>query len=227
MANMRQLTNATDDSLWNGYESPIKLIALVGSAGGLDAFGTILSRLPHHFPCPILIAQHRFYRADGRDFLVEILARQCSLKVVQAKNGAKLRAGSVYVGPPNQHLSVTDDLCVQLGGLQLQRRDVPSADRLFTSMAEQVGGAIIVGVLSGSLRDGSIGVVKIKACGGRVIVQDPETARFPSMPSATISTGCADFILAADRVADALITLTMVPGGSELFQVPSPAWVQR
>jgi hypothetical protein len=79
-------------------------------------------------------------------------------------------------------------------------------------------------VLSGSLRDGAIGAVKIKASGGTVLVQDPATAFSPGMPKAAIATGCADFVLGPSHIADALTALTMVPGALHLFRVPQPAW---
>jgi chemotaxis response regulator CheB len=57
----------------------------------------------------------------------------------------------------------------------------------------------------------------VKAFGGTVLVQDPITASEPGMPRAAISTGCSDFVLSPDRIADALTTLTMVPGAASLF----------
>jgi two-component system chemotaxis response regulator CheB len=46
------------------------------------------------------------------------------------------------------------------------------------------------------------------------------------MPSNTIATGCVDFVLPLDRVAAALVALTMAPGGADLLTVPTPSWAQ-
>jgi two-component system, chemotaxis family, protein-glutamate methylesterase/glutaminase len=62
--------------------------------------------------------------------------------------------------------------------------------------------------------------------GGRVIVQDPTTARAPGMPSSAIATGRADFVLAPERIPCALITPAMAAGGAELFSVPLPHWAK-
>ena len=62
----------------------------------------------------------------------------------------------------------------------------------------------------------------MKRFGGRVLAQDPATARAASMPSSAIATGCVDFVLPPHRLAAALIALTMAPGGASLPAVPAP-----
>jgi two-component system chemotaxis response regulator CheB len=46
------------------------------------------------------------------------------------------------------------------------------------------------------------------------------------MPSNAIATGCVDFVLPLERIAAALVALTMAPGGAELLAVPTPSWAQ-
>lgn len=76
------------------------------------------------------------------------------------------------------------------------------------------------------LYDGTRGVRAIKRNGGRVLVQDPSTARAASMPSSAIATGCVDFVLPLARIGPALIALTMAPGGADLLAVPTPSWAR-
>jgi two-component system chemotaxis response regulator CheB len=64
----------------------------------------------------------------------------------------------------------------------------------------------------------------IKRNGGRVLAEDPRTAQASSMPAHAIATGCVDFALPNRRLAPALITLTLAPGGADMFAVPTPAW---
>jgi two-component system chemotaxis response regulator CheB len=64
----------------------------------------------------------------------------------------------------------------------------------------------------------------VKRHGGRVLAQDPATARAASMPSSAIATGCVDFVLPPHRLAAALTALTMAPGGASLLAVPVPHW---
>jgi two-component system, chemotaxis family, protein-glutamate methylesterase/glutaminase len=79
-------------------------------------------------------------------------------------------------------------------------------------------------VLTGMLKDGTKGVRAVKRHGGRVLAQDPATARASGMPSSAIATGCVDFVLPMHRIAPALVALTMAPGAAELLTVPTPPW---
>ena len=99
-------------------------------------------------------------------------------------------------------------------------RHKPSVDELFSSLANCFGCRLIVTVLTGSLDDGAYGVTQVKARNGRVLVQEPRSAFAVGMPTAAIATGCADFVLPVERIADAIITFTMVPGASDLFLSP-------
>ena len=71
----------------------------------------------------------------------------------------------------------------------------PSADLLFESVAATFRERAIAIVLSGTGKDGSMGVTAIKSMGGTVIVQDPKTAEFSGMPEEAIDTGDVDFVL--------------------------------
>jgi two-component system, chemotaxis family, protein-glutamate methylesterase/glutaminase len=81
-------------------------------------------------------------------------------------------------------------------------------------------------ILTGSLSDGAEGCRAVKRWGGRVLVQDPATARAAGMPANAIATGCADFVLPPDRLASAVLALTTAPGAAELLAVPLPPWAQ-
>ena len=212
-----------DQHPWNSHPSAIRLIALGGSAGSLQAFQTVLRSLPRYFPAPILICQHRGKREPGPDTLVEILSRRCPIPTIQAAAGSLLLGGIAYVAPPDRHVRVSGGR-IAISDAPASDYIRPSVDALFESLAAEFGKHLIVVVLSGCLADGAKGVIKVKANGGRVIVQDPLTAMHDGMPNAAISSGCTDFILPVDRIGGALTALTMVPGLTELFPVTKPAW---
>jgi two-component system chemotaxis response regulator CheB len=224
---MRQLTpqaiNMLDQHPWNSQPSAIRLIALAGSAGSLPAFQAVLCGLPRYFPVPILICQHRGKREPGQDMLVEILRRCCPIPTIQAYTESPLRGGIAYVAPPDRHLLVSSGR-IAIRDAPAINSIRPSVDLLFESLATEFGNHLIVVVVSGCLADGAIGVTKVKANGGRVIVQDPMTAIHAGMPNAAISSGCADFILPVDSIGSALTALAMVPGSTELFPAAMPAW---
>lgn len=56
-------------------------------------------------------------------------------------------------------------------------------------------------MLTGTGRDGAMGVDAVKSRGGTVIAQDPETAEFTGMPQAAVHTGAVDFVLPLGEIA--------------------------
>ena len=84
----------------------------------------------------------------------------------------------------------------------------PAAEPLFASVAGTYRERALGVVLTGCNTDGSLGVQTIKWMGGRVLVQDPATARHTSMPRYAIATGLADDILAPADMPGALIAQT-------------------
>lgn len=198
------------DTSVRGIERPRHVVALAASAGGLAAMSEILAHLPAGFPAPILVLQHQ--DPQHRSWLTEILARLTRLRVTQVCGGERLAVGTVFLAPPGHHLLVAADGTLSLSDTARVRFVRPSADVLFTSLAESWDGGAIAVVLSGTGKDGADGVRAIKSRGGTVIVQDEASADFFGMPSAAIQTGMADQILPLGAIAAALVELTA--GGS-------------
>lgn len=184
-----------------------EIVACAASAGGLRALSRLLEQLPPQFPAPVVVVQHLDPR--HRSLMADILSGRTTLEVEQASEGAALQAGHVYIAPPNRHLLVDPDRTLALSQSELVHFLRPSADLLFESVAAVFRERAIAVVLSGTGRDGAMGVTAIKKVGGTVIVQDPATAEFPGMPEEAIRTGNVDFVLPLDEVGPALVTLVM------------------
>jgi two-component system chemotaxis response regulator CheB len=183
------------------------IVAVAASAGGLTALGQILSGLPAEFPVPILIVQHLDPR--HRSLMVEILEKRTPLNVEQAKDKVPVAPGTIYIAPPDYHLLVDADGTLALSHSELVHFVRPSADLLFESVAASYRERAIAVVLTGTGRDGSMGVKAIKTMGGTVVVQDEETSEFFGMPGAAIETKSVDFVLPLNDIAPALIALVM------------------
>ena len=182
-----------------------EVVAMASSAGGLAALSTVLSALPEKFPVAIVVVQH--LDPNHRSLMADILNRRTSLEVVEAKEGDQLRPCTVYVAPPDRHLLVNQDGTLSLSQTELVHFVRPSADLLFESVAGSYKTKAIAVVLTGSGSDGGMGVKAIKKMGGKIIVQNEETADFFGMPAAAIATGCADYILPLNEIAAELMTL--------------------
>jgi two-component system chemotaxis response regulator CheB len=198
----------------------IEIVVIAASLGGFKALLHLLSELPSDFPVPIIAVQHLSYHS----LLVELLQQRIRhLRIKWAEDGEEPRAGTVYVGVPNHHVIVNSDGRISL--LQSERINFvrPAADLLFASVAEHFGERAIGIVLTGRLHDGAAGAVHIKRAGGWVFVQDAISSECFEMPRSAIQTGAVDYVLSIRMLTKALVALTMMPGATELFRVPSGA----
>lgn len=180
-------------------------IVVIGcSMGGMHALQMIFESLPHDFPLPIAVVQHR-YRTSS-EALPAFFGRHSKLKVVDTTDKEWLKPGTVYLAPANYHL------LVERGELSLSVDDAvaysrPSIDVLFESAAMAYGSGVIGVVLTGANADGACGAAEIKKRGGFVVVQDPATAESPSMPQAAIDATRVDRILPLDRIGPFIVEL--------------------
>ncbi|MBR7834523.1 chemotaxis protein CheB [Actinospica durhamensis] len=181
------------------------VVAVASSAGGITALGAVLGGLPAGFAVPVLIVQHLDPRHDT--VLAHVLARRARLPVKLAEAGELARPGTVYVAPPNRHLVVGAAGLLALADSEPVHFVRPSADVLFESVAGVYGARAIACVLSGTGKDGARGVSAVKARGGTVLAQDPESADFPGMPQAAVATGMVDLVLPLDEIAPAVVRL--------------------
>jgi two-component system chemotaxis response regulator CheB len=191
------------------FDDAFDIVAIASSAGGVTALSELLAELPSSFPSAILVVQH--LSPNYVSHLAEILARKAQLPVKPAENGEKSRPGTIYVAPPDQHLLISADRTLSLTQTELVHFLRPSADVLFKSIAAAYGKRAIAVVLTGTGTDGAMGVKAIHQTGGKVIVQDPQTAEFNAMPKNAIATGSVDFILPLLEIAEKLIFLVTNP----------------
>jgi two-component system chemotaxis response regulator CheB len=184
------------------YVLRFPVIALVTSAGGLDALAQVLAPLPADLPAAVLIAQH--LSPEHPSMLVDILNRRTALNVRAAANGDELRPGTVLIAPPARHLLVTSGARVGLietGPLPPAR---PSADLLLATLAVTCGPRVLAVVLTGKGSDAQAGIRAVAHCGGTVFAQDHGTSAHFGMPGAAIDTGLVTAVLALPDIAGAI-----------------------
>jgi two-component system CheB/CheR fusion protein len=111
--------------------------------------------------------------------LGEILARYSNMPVLTVIDRAPLQAGTIYVIPSDRNVEVSGHvLRLQVDGPG--RRPMPSINLLLSSAARAFGERLIAVILTGTGSDGASGAYQVKAAGGLVIIENPETA--PTQP---------------------------------------------
>jgi two-component system chemotaxis response regulator CheB len=186
--------------------TPVSVIVIAVSTGGPDALHTLVSGLPAELRVPVLIVQHMpplFTR-----LLAERLDRACLLRVCEAEDGEQPMPGGVYLAPGDHHLSVTrngSNFSLSLGEGPPENSCRPAADVLFRTAAGAYGSGVLAVVLTGMGRDGLRGCAAVRAAGGQVVVQDPDTAVIGSMPAAVADAGLAHAVLPLVEVAPELV----------------------
>jgi two-component system, chemotaxis family, protein-glutamate methylesterase/glutaminase len=181
------------------------VVALVSSAGGLDALSRVLRVLPASFPAAVIALQH--VDPTRGSHLSSLLDGVGRLRVSDAHDGAVLEAGAIIVAPSGFHTLITRDRRVALIRSGKRPPYRPSADLLLSTLAVAVGPDAIGVVLTGLGHDGAAGVRAIKRLGGTLIASDTASSQEPSMPEAAVDTGDVDYVLPLDDIAAVLVEL--------------------
>lgn len=160
------------------------IVVIGASAGGLEAIRQILGAMPRDLDAAVLIVLHTASRAGS--VLPKVFGRASQLPVFHPQDGEAIEQGRVYIAPPGFHMIVEGGLLRVVEGPRenLQR---PAVDPLFRSAAATYGPRVIGVILTGMLDDGTAGLMAVHASGGKAVVQDPETAIYPGMPSSALA----------------------------------------
>ena len=139
--------------------------------------------------------------------LHEILPRYTAMPVELITEGLVLQPNRVFIIPAQRDLHVLD------GEFRLKPISKPTGwpdviRVFFRSLVQHWDGKIIAVIVSGYDGDGAAALCGIKEVGGITIAQKPETARQPDMPESAIQSGCIDFILSPEDIAQKIIQIS-------------------
>jgi two-component system, chemotaxis family, CheB/CheR fusion protein len=178
------------------------VVGMGGSAGSLEAFEEFFNNMPDNSGAAFVLVSHLDPTQKG--VLPELIQRYTKMKVFEAKDGMKTSPNCVYVIPSNK------DMAILHGTLQLLEPTAARGLRLpidffFKHLGQDQKERAIGIIVSGMGTDGTAGLKTIKENLGMVMVQEPESARYDSMPRSAIDTGLADYIEPAAALPSRLV----------------------
>lgn len=186
-----------------------KVVAVGASAGGVEALIALAESLPGDFEAPVLVVLH--VSPTATSILPDILANKGQMPAKHAEHGERAEAGTIYIAPPDRHLLLRNDrIALSRGPRENSFR--PAVDPLFRSVAVAYKQNAVGVVLSGTLDDGTAGLLAIDKAGGVSIVQDPKEALYPSMPQSALRHTEVDFCLPVRDIAAQLVKIVSSNG---------------
>jgi len=184
------------------HENKFYIVAVGVSAGGLEPLHEFFSQIPPNSGIAFIIIQHL-----NREYVSvadKLLAKHTTMPVWWARQGQEVKPDHIYMLPINKMMTIENG-CLQLRDRQVQEHSNWAVDIFFKSLAEREKAYAIGIVLSGAGSDGTLGAIAIHNEQGMVMVQDPQTATFASMPQSAILKDHPTQILSPKRLAQALL----------------------
>ena len=176
------------------------VVCIGGSAGGLDAYIRLLKNLPADLGVAIVIVNHitRFPTQ-----LHTILPNYTAMPVDLISDRLLIEPNRVFIIPENRDLHAED------GEFQLRPiskpRGWPDVITVFLrSLTAHWDGKLIAVIVSGYDGDGADALCGIQQVGGITIAQKLDTAKQPDMPESAIATGCIDWVLSPEAIAQTI-----------------------
>jgi two-component system, chemotaxis family, protein-glutamate methylesterase/glutaminase len=179
------------------------VLCVGGSAGALDAYTRLLQHLPPDMGVAIVIVNHL---RTVSTMLDELLPRYTDMPVELITEGLVLQPNHVFIIPAQRDLHVLD------GKFRLKPtskpRGWPDVITVFLrSLTRHWHGKLIAVIVSGYDGDGAAALCGIKEVGGITIAQKPETAAQPDMTGSAIASGCIDFVLSPEGIAQEMVRI--------------------
>ncbi len=182
--------------------SPKYVVGIGASAGGLESLEQLFQNMPVSSGMAFVVIQH--LSPDFKSMMSELLARDTSMRIVVVEDGVRVEENVIYLMPPKKEMIFADG-CLHLSGKDPSRGLALPIDHFLESLAREMGEASIAIILSGSGTDGTRGIEEVSRCGGLVISESLDTAKFDGMPSSAQATDLVDLVLSPSEMGNALL----------------------
>ena len=184
------------------------IVGIGASAGGLETLQRFFSKMSSEANIAFVIIQH--LSPNYKSIMASLLAKSTRMTVREIEDGMTLVKNCVYLNPPDKNVAIFNRTLHLMAPVKSSAINMP-IDFFFRSLSEDQKEKAIGIIVSGTASDGTLGIKAIKGEGGMVMVQDPDTAKYDGMPRSAIGTGMVDFILAVEKMPNALISYVKHP----------------
>ena len=178
------------------------IVGMGGSAGSLEAFEQFFRNMPEDSGAAFVLISHLDPTQKG--MMPELLQRYTKMKVFEAVDGMKVVPNCVYVIPSNRDMAILHGTLQLLAPTATRGLRLP-IDFFFKHLGLDQKEKAIGIIISGMGSDGTAGLKIIKEHLGMVMVEDPESAKYDSMPRSAIDTGLADYVAQAEVLPSMLL----------------------
>ncbi|SEA44465.1 CheR family methyltransferase [Pedobacter hartonius] len=185
----------------HGRES-FPVIGMGGSAGSFHAFEKFFMHMPIKSGIAFVIVMH-LDKSHVID-VAGILQPVTSMTIKEALDGVQIEPDHIYIIPPGKDMGIHNGQLLLMEAARLRGAHM-SIDYFFQSLAEDQQSNAVAIIFSGMGADGETGVRMVKEKLGMVMVQEPGTAEFDSMPVTAIQTNMVDYILSPEEMPVKLI----------------------
>jgi two-component system chemotaxis response regulator CheB len=187
----------------NSAAKDFPIVCVGGSAGGLDAYIRLLQNLPADMGVAIVIVNH-ITKFPTR--LHEILPSYTAMPVELITEKLLIKPNHVFIIPENRDLHIDEGVFV-LKPIS-KPRGWPDVITVFLrSLTRHWDGQLIAVIVSGYDGDGAEAMCGIQQIGGITIAQQLSTAFQPEMPQSAIESGCINYILSPEKIAQKIIRI--------------------
>ncbi|WP_292466684.1 chemotaxis protein CheB [Methanolobus sp.] len=190
----KKISAEADASANISHHGEFPVVGIGASAGGLAALEKFFSAVPTDSSLGIAFVIVQHMSPDHKSMLSEIIRRFTKMQIYDVKDGMGVRPDCVYIIPPNQDMIIMDGILHLMEPAEKRGHRMP-IDSFFHSLASDCHEWAIGVILSGTGSDGTAGVRTIKAEGGMIMGQSPESSDYNGMPLSAIDTGLVDYVL--------------------------------
>lgn len=187
------------------------VIAIGSSTGGPQALNRVFETIKGvPIRLPIFITQHM--PATFTSLLAQHIGRTSGRPCHEGAEGMAVEAGSIYVAPGGQHMTVVSkngQSVIRLLQTPPENFCRPSVDPMLRSLVSHYGPRILFIMLTGMGADGLNSARELVEAGGTVVAQDEETSVVWGMPGAVAQAGLCSAVLPLGEIGRSIQKIIM------------------